>query len=352
MTSDPAKSSFLPDFCSNRMVFVVVLLAELLAIVLTLAQPSTYWDQLYDLAIYSMFAQWIALSCIAVLCLLQPRLRRYSQHWTALLSYGTVLAVSLLITELAWRVLDGWLVHMHVPIGHAGFLLRSLGVSAIAWALALRYFYVQHQWRARMESEANARFQALQSRIRPHFLFNCMNTIANLTRSTPQLAEQVVEDLADLFRASLSETRQSSTIREEIAICRGYLRIEQLRLGDRLHVEWENVDDLDDLDLPVLILQPLLENAVYHGIEMRPDGGLIRITATSRDDDVKICITNPLPGPDSETGARRGNRLALENVAQRLAAFFGREGLLLVDGGKGTFQVTVTIPRERENPDR
>jgi two-component system sensor histidine kinase AlgZ len=334
------------------MVFVVVLLAELLAIVLTLAQPSVYWEQLYDLAIYSLFSQWVALSCIGVLCLLQPRLRRLPQQWTAALSYAAVLAVSLLITELAWHVMDKWLVHTRVAVGHLGFLLRSLGVSAIAWALALRYFYVQHQWREKIESEANARFQALQSRIRPHFLFNCMNTIANLTRNTPKLAEQAVEDLADLFRASLREARQTSSISEEIAICRGYLRIEQHRLGDRLRVEWENIDSLDDLSLPVLILQPLLENAIYHGIETRPSGGVIRISATQRANAAQITITNPLPDPGLGDGAHRGNRLALNNVKQRLDAFFGRNGLLKIHGDSDEFRVTIIIPRERENSDR
>jgi hypothetical protein len=124
-----------------------------------------------------------------------------------------------------------------VPMGtmwHLEFLAKNLAITAIVAAVALRYFYVQHQWRSRVQSEAKARIQALQSRIRPHFLFNSMNTIASLTRTSPELAEQVTEDLADLFRASLGDASVPVTLEREIEVCRQYLRIEEQRLGARV----------------------------------------------------------------------------------------------------------------------
>lgn len=121
---------------------------------------------------------------------------------------------------------------------HLEFLLRNIAIAAIVSALAFRYFYVQLQWRLNLESEAEARIQALQSGIRPHFLFNSMNIIANFIRSQPALAEQVVEGLADLFRVSLGDTRVPVTLERELEVCHEYLRIEQLRLGERLSIEW------------------------------------------------------------------------------------------------------------------
>ena len=116
------------------------------------------------------------------------------------------------------------------PTDHAGFLLRNLGVGFIVSALALRYFYVSAEWKRSIEMEALARIRALQARIRPHFLFNSMNTIAALTRSSPERAEQAVEDLADLFRASLSDANARISLKDEIDIARTHQRIEQLRL--------------------------------------------------------------------------------------------------------------------------
>lgn len=257
--------SFLPDFCSVRMLFIVVLLGELLAIVLALTPSTPTQDRIANLALYSLFIQWIALSCTVALCLTRNHLNRLSDFWAASLSYLLTLLVSLIITELAW-----WLFQVRqttagsTHAGHSIFLLRCMGISAIFSALSLRYFYVQHQWRKNIESEANARVQALQSRIRPHFFFNCMNTIASLTRKDPALAEQATEDLADLFRVYLQEASRMSTVAEEVSLCKRYLRIESHRFGDRLETVWEIDDVPENAQLPTLTLQPILENAIYH----------------------------------------------------------------------------------------
>lgn len=338
------EGTFLPDFCNARTVFVIILLAELLAMLLTLSNMTMKENRVIDLALHSLFIQWVALSCTAILCIFRGKTHNLNDHWVATSSYIITLLVTYIIAEASWYVLSRDLGYFYIDNGRAEFISRVMAISAIVWALALRYFYVQHQWRRRIQSESEARFQALQSRIKPHFLFNCMNTIASLIRRNPDLAEQSVEDLADLFRASLQNTREPCTLSDEIALCQRYLRIEKHRLGERLQVDWE-LDDIDPKSrLPVLSLQPLLENAIYHGIEPYPEGGTIRIRSKTDSRYTRITIQNPLPKDLEHVIKRTGNKLAQDNIRERLAAFFDQENLLKVEQDDHNYRVTILIP--------
>ena len=176
--------------------------------------------------------------------------------------------------------------------------------------LALRYFYVTHEWRRNIEMRATARVHALQARIRPHFLFNSMNTIAALTRTNPAVAEQAVQDLADLFRANLSEKRNTITLAEEFEVARTYQRIEELRLGPRLRVEWKTGSLPSNVQLvPGLTLQPLLENAIYHGIEPQPEGGVVTVTGEMTGDLITIVVRKPGRGPTKRARSAIASRL-------------------------------------------
>ena len=349
-SSPPTVSSFLPDFCGVRMVFVVVLIGELLAIVLTLAQPFYGTDLFSDLALFSLFIQWIAISSVGLLCLARQYLNSLPDQWAALLSYSIVLLVGLVISLAGWWLLYVWLdKQQYSDLTLSVFLGRSMGITAIVGALVLRYFYIQHQWRRQIESEAEARFEALQSRIRPHFLFNCMNTIASLTRSDPKQAEEAIEDLADLFRASLGRGQTLSSLADELSLCRRYLRIEGHRLEKRLRVEWD-VDGLPDgARIPPLILQPLVENAIYHGIEQLQDGGTIRISG--RRDNGRLSITVANPRAPSGSGYH-GNRLAQDNVRLRLQACFGEQADLRTDESMQQYSITLRFPCRYEDTDR
>ncbi|OGT75996.1 MAG: hypothetical protein A3I78_06890 [Gammaproteobacteria bacterium RIFCSPLOWO2_02_FULL_56_15] len=358
MTETPADThpsqpgaSFLPDFCGTRMVFVVVIAAELLAVALSLARLPAEDNPLIDLALNSLFIQWGALGCTAVLCLSRQWLNGLRDQPAASLAYLLCLLTCLLISETAWLVFRNWLGLVGIfPDTHVIFLLQSMGISAIAAALGLRYFYVQHQLRLRIKSEAEARYQALQSRIRPHFLFNCMNTIASLVRRDPILAEQAIEDLSDLFRAALADGRQYCTLQDEIDLCKRYLNIEKQRLGNRLTVVWDMDSLPGDLRLPVLCLQPLIENAIYHGIETLPNGGQIEIRGERRKWFVSITVENPL----HETGSRPapGNQLAQDNIRQRLASLHDLTNPLKVSIHDSKYRVTLNIPYSHENTDR
>lgn len=348
--ADERQGSFLPDFCGARTVFVIILIAELLAIVLTLArQPALDQARLIDLALYSLFIQWAALSCIAILCIFRTHLNTFGDVKVGLISYLITQLTTLLVAELAW-----WTQYLMTPMestgmAHYDYLLRVMCISAIVWAMALRYFYVQYQLRKQIVAEADSRFQALQARIKPHFLFNSMNTIASLVRRNPASAEQVVEDLAELFRVILKEQQKASTLGEELDLCRRYLRIEELRLGERLRVEWHIGNLPAQLELPALILQPLLENAIYHGIERLPEGGTIQLRGETGPDRVLIHIDNPVMEGDHE---QSGNRIAQENIRERLAAFFNAPGLLRISRDDRHYSVTVTLPCKNETAHR
>jgi two-component system sensor histidine kinase AlgZ len=337
----PADQFFLPDFCNIRMVFAVVVISELLAIVLTLSPLESSGDRWNDLSIISLFVQWVGLSSAGVLCVARPWLARLAETWAATISYLLLLFTTLAITQIAIWI--GHYLHWQPNTWQFPLLMRNLGISAIVSAVVLHYFYIQHQWQQNIRAEAHARLQALQSRIRPHFLFNSLNTIASLTRIDPEQAEAAVENLADLFRNNLTDVSHCTTLGEELELAYRYLEIEKLRLGKRLKLRW-CIDELPiNASVPRLILQPLLENAIYHGIEPIRDGGTISIDGHLYDDDLYITMSNPLPDKNDQQ-QREGNRIAQDNVRQRLAAIYGEAGRMTVQEDSQDYLITLIIP--------
>jgi two-component system sensor histidine kinase AlgZ len=174
-----------------------------------------------------------------------------------------------------------------------------------------------------------------------------MNTIAALTRSDPEKAEMAVENLADLFRVTLSDARKQVRLEEELELCHRYIEIEQLRLGDRLAVKWD-LDIPKDALVPALLLQPILENAIYHGIESHPEGGCIEISGKLTDKQIEFKLSNTLS--DKSTSQRQpGNQLAQNNVRERLTALYGHRGKLDIIEDDGHYQVIVQFPYESPN---
>jgi two-component system sensor histidine kinase AlgZ len=342
--SDGADESlYLPDFCTSRAALGIVLIVELTALILTLARENLgvgFWT---DLSRTSLFLLWIGLAGAGLLCWMRVPLNRLHvargsaavllliAALIAVISAGAfVLGRSSLVEDAGASVL--------FPPDLSSFLLRNLSIGLVVTALALRYFYVTHEWRRNIEMQATARVHALQARIRPHFLFNSMNTIASLTRSNPAVAEQAVQDLADLFRANLSDKRDTITFEEEYEVARTYQRIEELRLGSRLQVVWK-IDSLPRKALvPGLMLQPLLENAIYHGIEPQPGGGTVTVTGELSGKLITIVVRNPVGDYESE---REGNRLALANIRERLGLLYGERGL--VKSGRFDTEYIVTL---------
>jgi two-component system sensor histidine kinase AlgZ len=338
---------YLPDFCRARSVLAVILIAAIVALVFTLARHGVTAKFWVELARISLFLLWAALGTAALWCGARGLLSRLD----VLSGSAVALAIALAVTALAtggamWledytnRTLGAAAVH---PDGERlQVLLRNLAVCAIAGGLALRYFYVSHQWQVNVEAEAQSRVRALQARIRPHFLFNSMNTIASLTRTNPRAAEQAIADLSDLFRASLREHRERIPLAHEIEIARAYERVERLRFGDRLQVDWQ-VDGLPlDARVPALILQPLVENAVYHGIEPLDTGGTIRIVGRRDGRFAVITIDNPVA--EAVVARRPGHRIGLDNVRQRLELMYPGEAEVEAIEAPGRFVVTMRFP--------
>jgi two-component system sensor histidine kinase AlgZ len=322
-----ARRLVLPDFCAARSVLAVLLIVGLTALVLTLSHERTPLGFWTGLASTSMFLVWIGLLGAGVLCAARVPLARFGvapASFAVLLMMGALIA---LISEAAWRLGQGDLLGMPqitgmLPQEHLPFLLRNVGIGVIVTGLALRYFYVTQQWRLNVEIQSRARVRALQARIRPHFLYNSLNTIAQLTRIEPARAEEAIQDLADLFRANLSEKRGEITLKEELEVARIYQRIEALRLGERLRVDWQ-VKDLPMRALvPSLMVQPLLENAIGHGIELLPEGGTVLVEGSLDDDLIVLQVRNPMPFDNPGPGSA-GHGLALDNIRERLTLMYG-----------------------------
>ena len=351
MTAAPDSSSedtqvYLPDFCSAGTLFIVLLVAELVAIVLALAAHEPQGEFLIQLSKISFFVLWLALLGTAVMCQLRSRLESAGKTRAFVISYVVLEIMCLVVAELSWQLMWRFAGVAIIDDTHSEFILRTFAISSIFIALSMRYLYVSSEWRRSIVLEAQSRISALQALIRPHFLFNSMNTIASLIRSDPHQAEEAVEDLSDLLRASLSSTRNRTSIKEELEVAAIYHRIEKLRLGDRLRVRWK-IDELPmRARIPSLTIQPLIENAIYHGIELLPDGGDVTVSGKRDGRYVQISVSNPVaPG---KARNKDGNKMAMANIRQRFELAYGNRASVDIDDSDDSYTVTLRYPLDED----
>ncbi|AOS96573.1 Sensor histidine kinase YpdA [Microbulbifer aggregans] len=335
---DSAQAQFLPDLCHVSALAVLVLMGELLALVLVLAVDGLRDFSWQRLGLVSLAVQWVILPSAALLCRLRPRLAQLSHRVAGAISFAVVMAVL-----LAVLVVQEWL---RASLMRQGFdlwhLLDNTLLGAICAGVVLRYAYVQQQLHNQQRAELVARIDALQSRIRPHFLFNSMNSLASLIAIDPERAEKLVEDLSTLFRASLADSKMVP-LEQELTLARRYLQIEALRLGERLRQSWDIDSGLESAVIPSMLLQPLLENAVLHGVARLKQGGEIQVYLRQLDNQLQLVIENPAPALDSNR-ERRGNGMALENIRQRLAAHYGHRYRFQSELEDGIYRVEVILP--------
>jgi two-component system sensor histidine kinase AlgZ len=326
-----------PDLCNVTALSLLVLVSELLVVVLLFAGGEISWIRL---ALMSLFVQWVALTSAGLICVSRKWLGGLGLVAGSAAAFAIVMAVT-----LAVGLVSGWLMAEPAPARQLDWqrLSGQLVIAGIITVLALRYFYVQQQLREQEQSELESRIQALQSRIRPHFLFNSMNIIASLIPTDPETAESVVEDLSELFRASLNDVGNQVPLSEELELCERYVRIEALRLGERLELDWQVEPAPAPVRIPLLTLQPLLENAIYHGIQPLPEGGTISVRIYFVRDRVHVEVENPLP-PESSRSHAQGNRMALNNIRSRLQVLYGGRAELSTGTTEGRYRTALSYP--------
>jgi two-component system sensor histidine kinase AlgZ len=347
---DPRRDvPWLPDLCRLPRLAALLGLAELVVLLLVLAPDDARTWTLSRFISASGLALWLSLAVAVLLCKLRApisRLPRRTGASAAVLLAGGVAFLGAGVIHALYTAIG--LEPLGVDFWH--FSGGSAAVTVLIVALALRHFYVSDRWAAQTEANARAEADALQARIRPHFLFNSMNLIAGLLRRDPVLAERAVLDLSDLFRAALGAGEGDSTLAAECELAGQYLSIEQLRLGERLQVEWDKREPLPwELALPRLTLQPLVENAVLHGISRLPEGGTVSIALWVEGRALHLRVRNPAPPPH---GPSQGALAALHvgaghaqrSIAHRLAYRFGPQARVTAGWGDGYYACEVTLP--------
>ena len=331
---------FVPELCQPEALLGLVLLAELLVLVLVLAQPMQPGFDWVRLALTSLFVQWVMLLSVGLTCRLRPLLARLSPWLAGLACCALVVGLTLGCTAVADIYQLGGPLSRE---GEVNLYLRHALIGLIMSGLLLRYFYLQSQWRRQEQAELRARIESLQARIRPHFLFNSLNSIASLVATDQRQAEQAVLDLSDLFRASLARPGALVPWCEELELARRYLSIERYRLGDRLQVEWQVEGVPDDLPIPQLTLQPLLENALIHGIQPRIEGGTVSVSAFYADGVFHLQVSNPYD-ETAQAPPSRGTQQALLNIDARLTALFGPAASLSVEWRNARYYTCLRYP--------
>ncbi len=331
---------YVPDLCRVRAVFMLVVTSELLVLVLSIVQAQSHWIDWNYFGLLSLFVQWTVLTSAALICLL----RRWLSGLSVPRATAVIVAI-VLLDVLAFSLFADSVLHPRPGVEAWQGVAKKLLLALMITLMVLRYFYLQFQWQQHRESEMQARLTALQARIHPHFLFNSMNTIASLIAVNPERAEDAVIDLSELFRASLRNGDRLIPLADELDLCRSYLAIEKLRLEDRLTLEWHIEDGLHLQAIPPLTLQPLVENAIYHGIQPRPNGGTVKIEAYRKGDSVYLMVQNPRPAPDH--GGHDGNRMALANIQSRLHALFGEPAVLKHSRQNDIYTVTLRLPWQK-----
>jgi two-component system sensor histidine kinase AlgZ len=339
---------FLPALCTPQFMLRVMVVAEVLALVFSLTSSSpTYIASFIKLGLTSLFVQWVALSSTLAICMLSKRLSKLSVSKLTIAVTGIVILFTIGASMLT-IVADSYEKVGTIYFWDTPFILRNSFIAMVLSLMALHYFYIQNERAEQVKTDTGAKYDALQSRMRPHFLFNSLNTIAQLIQVDQDKAEDALLDLADIFRTTL-DTRNRISLGEELDVTLRYLRMEGLRLGKRrLNIVW----DMDrntlpfNMEIPPLLLQPLVENAIYHGIQPCKDGGTLGISLYDAGDRLDVVVTNPVP-PDGTNSHQKGNHIAQENLKNRLQIAYGDRANLKISKSEHQYRVSFSIPKEQ-----
>lgn len=351
-TTRPSRPEWMPDFCSVPVLASLILIVELVVAVIVIApDQERVLPRLRDFLAASFAAQWIALLSAVLLCKLGPLLVTLSQRVSIALAVLIPVLISILGGALLVQ-LDRSLGAQLLPAATSlpRFVLGLALLTLLTAMVVLRYFFVQERWKRQVAAQARAQLDALHARIRPHFLFNTLNTAASLIEIAPRQAEQAILDLAELFRAALAPEAQEWPLSAEFELTKRYLEIEQLRLGPRLAIALDLPEALATVSVPQLCLQPLVENAIHHGIQAVAEGGQVQVEARQSGGSLLITVLNPKPRQGANTSLSRGNHLALGNIRDRLRLRYGDQAeLVAVDLGE-QYRVSLRLPIAAQTP--
>lgn len=322
----------LPDFRNLGVILRILLIANGMGLIAAIVRAPTPIEVLSLSVEIAGLLEPLLLLTMVVLVAFDAPLRKLPYAWGCV----AVCSMTLVVVGIAHQIDQAWLRVPEVAWWRVSVL------AVIVAGVVLLYF--NYRMRALSPALITARLQALQARIRPHFLFNSINAVLSLIRTQPKQAEEALEDMADLFRAVMSDNRDLVPLADEIHLCKQYLSLEQLRLGDRLQVRWF-IDNMPaDALVPPLILQPLIENAVYHGVQASTEESEITINIYQRRGELHAILTNPVY---EEGEAHSGNKMAIGNIRERLALHFDAEAGLQSKSLKDTWQVHIYMPYRR-----
>jgi two-component system sensor histidine kinase AlgZ len=325
----------LPNFRNLGVTMRIILTSNLLALFLALLQADSWADFPQRMMLIATLLTPVLLAILLILWVLQPWLARLTYRHGLLLVYLLVALITFSIYDLGHD--------MFSPFAREFFYfnaIRYMLLSLIVCGILFIYFRLRRQ--VLSHALHDARLQVLRARIRPHFLFNSINVVLSIIRTQPKQAETALHDMADMFRMAMSNTMDLSKLQHEIELSKQYIALEQLRMGERLHIEWNIQDLLENALIPPLLLQPLLENAVYHGIELLPQGGCICVTVSHKGDELHLKVENPCPTSDS--GRHQGSKMALQNIRERLELLFDVEARYKVEKGRDYYRVEISLP--------
>ena len=320
----------LPNFCNHGVMLRALVIANLFVAAAAILRSASLRDFGVEFMVMAAFCEPVLIVSLIALCA--------ARRWLHSVNYVVALAaVAVFEVAAAWAMAalaaDTFVERPALPFTHVAFLTLFVTGCLVA--------YFDLRARALAPAVAEARIQALQARIRPHFLYNSINAVLSLIRSEPRRAERALEDLADLFRVLMADNRTLAPLGNEVELTRQYLALESLRLGERLRVTWRTDTMPADALVPPLVLQPLVENAVYHGIEPSEAGGEIEIDVGLVNGQLVMALRNPFPG-----GGRHstGNRMAIVNIRERLQLHYDAEATMRSEVKDGTYKVTIRMP--------
>ncbi len=321
----------LPNFCNLGVMLRVLLITNLFGVAAAILRTRDLADAPAQFLLFAAFSEPVLVVSLLALCAGRRLLHA--------ISYPAAIGLlCLLELFLAWASAEYFGTFLFGERVESFERIAAL----VLFVTGATLFYFDLRSRALSPAIAEARIQALQARIRPHFLFNSINAVLSLIRCEPKRAERALEDLADLFRVLMADDRSLTPVAKEVELARQYLAIEKLRLGERLRVRWD-VERMPAAALvPALLLQPLVENAVYHGIEPLEEGGTIAIEVSGASGEVVIVLTNPFKATGSDR--HTGNKMALANIRERLALHFDAEASMQTRIADGNYEVTIRLP--------